>query len=86
VLQPIGDGLQEIVSGKHFISEGELIASFHLPDDAIDMPLICNISSSLVVVGDLQFYFQVLGCKNMSGSWYCWCTEHPSAWHSLCHH
>jgi hypothetical protein len=57
VLQPIGDGLREIISGKHFIvqklSEGELSASFHLPDDAIDTPLICNVSSSLVAVNDL---------------------------------
>jgi hypothetical protein len=75
VLQPTGDRLQKIVSGIHFIvqklSVGELSDSFHRPDNAIDTPLIFNISSSLVVVGDLKFYFQVLGHENISGSWCC---------------
>jgi hypothetical protein len=66
VLQPIGDGLHEIVSGKHFIvqklSKGnKLSASFHFPEDATDTPVICNVSS---VVGDLKVYFEVLGQEN----------------------
>jgi hypothetical protein len=61
-------------SGNHFIvkklSEGnQLSAFFHLPDDATDTPVICNVSSSLVVVGGLKFYFQVLGRENMFDSW-----------------
>jgi hypothetical protein len=88
VLQPIGDGLREIVSGKRLIiqklSAGELSVSFQLPDNAIDMPEICNVPTSLVVVGDLKFYFQVFGHENMSGSWCCWCTAHPSTWNTLC--
>jgi hypothetical protein len=92
VLEPVGEGLRKIVSGKCFIvqklSEGMLSASFNVLNDPNDTPVICNISSSLVVAGDLKFYFQILGRENMSGSWCCWCTTHPSTWDKLCtsHH
>jgi len=89
VLQPIGDGLHEIASRKLFVvrklSKGnKLSTAFHFLDDATDTPVICNVSSSLVVVGKLKFYFQTLGWENMSGSWCCWCTTHPSTWNTLC--
>ena len=89
VLDPIGEGLREIVSGKRFVlqqlAEGnKLSAHFSLPNDDTDTQLHCNVPSSLVVVGDLKFYFQLLGRENMSGSWCCWCTTHPSKWKPLC--
>ncbi len=60
-----------------------------MPDDANDTTVICNVSSSLVLVGDPKFNFQIL-CREqlMSGSCCCWCTTHPSTWNKLCttHH
>jgi hypothetical protein len=42
--------------------------------------LLCNVSTRIVVVGDLKFYAQLLGTENMSSSWCMWCTLHPSEW------
>jgi len=42
--------------------------------------LLCNVSTRIVVVGDLKFYAQLLGRENMSSSWCMWCTSHPSEW------
>jgi hypothetical protein len=61
-----------------------LSASFNVLNDPNDTAVICNVSSFLVIVGDLKFYFQILGRENMSGSWCCWCTTHPSTWDKLC--
>jgi len=41
---------------------------------------LCNVSTRIVVVGDLKFYAQLLGRENMSSSWFMWCTSHPSEW------
>jgi hypothetical protein len=64
------EGLCEIVLGEHFVvqklSEGiKLSASFNVLNDANDTTVICNISSSVVVVGDLKFYFQIPGREHI---------------------
>jgi len=41
---------------------------------------LCNVSTRIVVVGDLKFYAQLLGREYMSSSWCMLCTSHPSEW------
>ena len=69
VIDPIGTGARLIVEGGHFSVEkdtnGTLDLSF-LPRTGNN--IICNVTSRVLVVGDLKFFAQMLGRENMSGS------------------
>jgi hypothetical protein len=88
VLDPIGEGLKNIVCGKRFIVQKQdgnlLLAQFDYSDITNDVIVICDVPTHLVVVGDLKFYVQILGRENMSVSWCIWCQRHPSDWPFLC--
>ena len=88
VLDPIGEGLKNIVRGKRFIVQKQdsntLLTEFDYCNITKDLTIICDVPTHLVVVGDLKFYFQILGRENMSGSWCIWCQRHPSDWPLLC--
>jgi hypothetical protein len=79
VIGPIGEGAQLIVEGGHFSiekdSNGSLNLSFLLRTGSNK---ICNVTNRVLVVGDLKFFGQMLGHKNMSGSWCMWCRSHLS--------
>jgi hypothetical protein len=84
VIDPIGEGAGLIVEGGHFSvekdSNGSLNLSF-LPRTGSN--IICNVTSRVLVFGDLKFFVQMLGHKNMSGSWCMWCSSHPSQYVGL---
>ena len=86
ILDRVGEGLKEIVLGEHFIitmtEDAKLSVSFYPLGNDLDR-LVCDVPTTLVVVGDLKFYSQVLGKENMSSCWCCWCTTHPSQWKTL---
>ncbi len=56
----------------------KFIFSFGTEDDSI-----CNVNSRVLVVGDLKFYAQILGCENMSSFWCMWHDAHPTTWQNL---
>jgi hypothetical protein len=79
VLDPIGESLNRMVEGGRFIvTKGEedgLMVQFSSSPEGNITTQVCNVPSTIVAVGDLKFYAQLL-----SGSWCMWCDTHPSPW------
>ena len=43
---------------------------------------ICDVSTQVLVVGDLKYYAQLLGRENMSSYWCMWCTLPKPEWNN----
>ena len=42
-----------------------------------------TIKWSIVMTGDLAFYFTCLGRENMASTWCCWCSSSKSQWKKI---
>jgi hypothetical protein len=86
VLDPIGESLKVMVEGGRFIvtvgEEDRLTVQFDYSPESNGTTQLCSVPTTIVVVGDLKFYAQLLGRENMSGSWCMWCDSHPSQWNN----
>ncbi len=77
VLDPIGESLQLVVEGGRFVVSNDLVLSFSPINDT---KTICDVSTRVLIVGDLKYYAQLLGRENMSSYWCMWCNLHPQEW------
>jgi hypothetical protein len=59
-----------------------LTVAFSLSPECNGVTQVCSVQNTIVVVGDLKFYAQLLGRENMSGSWCMLCDTHPSQWNN----
>jgi hypothetical protein len=86
VLDPIGESLRVMVEGGRFIvtkgEDNKLTVAFRLSPECNGVTQVCSVQNTIVVVGDLKFYAQLLGRENMSGSCCMWCDMHPSHWNN----
>jgi hypothetical protein len=84
VLDPIGESPKVMVEGDRFIvmkgEEDRFTVQFSSSPECNGTTQVCSVPTTIVVVGDLKFYAQLLGRENMSGSWCMWCDSHPSQW------
>jgi hypothetical protein len=85
VLDRIGNSLKFICDGGKFIIDfssesNELKLSFSSLDVSENDSHLCDVSIRLFVIGDLEFYAQILGHDNMSGSWCMWCLMSLNEW------
>jgi hypothetical protein len=83
-LDPIGESLRVMVEGRQLIvtksDNNKLTVAFSSSPECNGITQACSVQNTIVVVGDLKFYAQLLGRENMSGSWCMWCDMHPSQW------
>jgi len=87
VLNHIGRSLHEISQGGKFKIDLDEQQEFCLSFSGDECDIhgtardhLCDAEIHLFVVGDLNFYSQMLGSDNMSGSWCMWCQMAPNQW------
>jgi len=84
----LGDSLKRMTSGGHFIvakdtQQNKLTLQYEQSIDEFtkeDCVILCNTKLRIFGVGDLKFFFQMLGRENMSSSWCFYCNLSPSQW------
>jgi hypothetical protein len=73
-----------MVEGGQFIvtrvEDDRLMVAFSSSPEYSSIAQFCSVCNTIVVVGDLKLYAQLLGRENFSGSWCMWCAAHPSQW------
>ena len=80
VLDPIGEGLQLVVSGgKFLVLDNDYNLQFSLSNIS-DRSVHCNCPVQVYLAGDLKFYAQISGRDDMSSFWGMWCKLHPNTW------
>jgi len=80
VLNPIGEGLELLVSGGKFIVlDNDYNLQFSL-SNTTSRTVHCNCPVQVYLAGDLKFYAQMSGREDMSSFWCMWCVLHPNSW------
>jgi hypothetical protein len=72
-----------VEGGRFIVTKGggnRLMVQFSSSPEGNGTTAVCNVPITIVVVGDLKFYAQLLGGEKMSGSWCMWRDTHPFQW------
>ena len=92
IVKPINDDMKTLMNKDMFVillwnEDDKLIIQYSTKDDCNESSYlkVIQITTRILISGDLAFFETVVGKANRSGCWYHWCNFSPFEWENIHH-